>query len=71
MQQIVSSLENGTISLSDKFDIDAQIGAVDATMSGILLRIKSSKDSIWCSTSLGIPCCLKYVLIVSHSMVVF
>jgi hypothetical protein len=31
MQQIVSSLENGTISLSDKFDIDAQIGAVDAT----------------------------------------
>ena len=31
MQQIVSSLENGTISLSDKFDLDAQIGAVDAT----------------------------------------
>jgi len=31
MQQIVSSLENGTISLSDKFDIDAQINSVDAT----------------------------------------
>jgi hypothetical protein len=31
MQQIVSSLENGTISLSDKFDLDAQVGAVDAT----------------------------------------
>lgn len=31
MQQIVSSLENGTISLSDKFDIDAQSGSVDAT----------------------------------------
>jgi hypothetical protein len=31
MQQIVSSLENGTINLSDKFDIDAQINSVDAT----------------------------------------
>jgi hypothetical protein len=31
MQQIVSSLEKGTISLSDKFDLDAQIGAIDAT----------------------------------------
>lgn len=31
MQQIVSSLENGTISISDKFDINASIGSSDAT----------------------------------------
>ena len=31
MQQIVSSLENGTISISDKFDINAAVGSADAT----------------------------------------
>jgi len=30
MQQIVSSLENGTLSISDKFDINASVGSVDA-----------------------------------------
>jgi len=31
MQQIVSSLENGSISISDKFDINAAVGSSDAT----------------------------------------
>lgn len=31
MQQIVSNLENGTIDISDKFDIDASINSIDAT----------------------------------------
>jgi len=31
MQQIVSNLENGTIDISDKFDINAQVNSVDAT----------------------------------------
>ncbi len=31
MQEIVSSLENGTISISDKFDINSSVGSPDAT----------------------------------------
>jgi len=31
MQQIVSSLENGTLSISDKFDINSAIGSPEAT----------------------------------------
>ena len=31
MQQIVSSLENGTLSISDKFDINAAVDSIDAT----------------------------------------
>ena len=30
-QQIVSNLENGTLLISDKFDINASVNAVDAT----------------------------------------
>ena len=31
MQQIVSSLENGTITISNKFDINASANSTDAT----------------------------------------
>lgn len=31
MQQIVSSIENGTLNISDKFDINAAVGSIDAT----------------------------------------
>lgn len=45
------------------------MGAVEETIRGSLLRMKSSNDSIWCSTSRETPCVLKYDLIADHSIV--